>query len=94
MRRRSGMDNQRLGVSNVCEVTREFEFIDDCATDARVAFDAEAENASECVGTEETFGVFVAWVAREAGIRDPSDAGVMFEPLCERERVVGVPLCA
>ena len=80
MRRRGGVDDERLRIAHVRQVARELELIYHSTSYARIALDTETEHTAECSGPEKAFGVGVAWVARESGVGYPGDGGVLFKP--------------
>lgn len=97
MRRRSGVDDERLGISDVGQVGREHEAVDDEAAALAVlgvALDAKREDGAVAVLLERLERLLVVRVRRKAGIRDPLDGRVRFKPLGEREGVLRVSLDA
>ncbi len=81
MRRRRGVDDERLGVADVRKVAREAEAVDDLAPDLRVAaLDAEAEHSAERVRAHEAERLLVERVRGQAEVRHPGDLRMLLEP--------------
>ncbi len=94
--RRRRVDDQRLGVAHVRQITRQLERVDDFGTHRRVlaTLHPKAQHAAECVGPERPERQLMRCVRLEAGVRDPGDLRVLLEVPRERERVVAVTLGA
>ena len=81
MRRRRGVDDERLRVPDVREVACEPEAVDDLAPDLRVAaLDAEAEHPPERIRAHEAERLFVEIVRGQAEVRHPGDLRMLLEP--------------
>lgn len=66
--------------TDIGEVARKLQAIDDRLRGLCTAFDAEAEHAAECIRLQQLQRERVGFVAREAEVRHPGDLGVLLEP--------------
>ena len=80
VRRRRGVDDERLGVADVREVARELHRVDDCRTHSRVALDPEVEHAPKLPRAQQAQRHLVRRVAWKAKVRHPRDCRVCLEP--------------
>jgi len=80
MRRRCGVDNERLGIAHVGEVACKSESIHRFARNDMVALDTKVQHASVRIRAEQFLGTFVVRVIFVAQIRDPCNLGVLFKP--------------
>lgn len=93
VRRRPGVDGQRLGVAHVGQVGDELEAVDDLAPRLAAPLDAEAEDAAE-PPLEVPLRQLVAWVAFQARVRHPADVGARLQVASQGQGVLGVSLPA
>lgn len=87
----SGVDDQGLCVTDVGQVGRKLEVVDERGTLGGVTLDTEAEHTSETV-LEVLLRERVRRMRGKTWVRDPGDARVGLEPLGEGECVVDVAL--
>lgn len=93
MRRRCGVDDERLRVADVGEVACEVDVLDECLTDRAAALHLEAEHRSGTL-REVLQGAVVVRMAGQARPEHALDAGVGVEPLRDDAGVVDVGLDA
>ena len=86
MRRSGGMDNKCLGIANIGQMTCQFQAVDDFAACFCVTLDTEAQDATICVGTEETLSESMGRMGFQTRVFDPCDLGVLFEPSMEENK--------
>lgn len=85
MRRSRGVDDQSLCITDIRQVTRKPERIDNLACHKRVLrYDTETQNTTELSLSQVLLRQFVATVRLETDVRYPLDFGVLLEVLCER----------
>ncbi|MFM1943842.1 MAG: hypothetical protein RI897_2824 [Verrucomicrobiota bacterium] len=87
------MDDEAAGVTDIGDVGEEFDGVDEFFSGFEAALDTEADEAAEVVA-EVAFGGGVAGVVFQAGVIDPGDLGVLFEPAGYFEGIAGVLLLA
>ncbi|KAG9308083.1 hypothetical protein JVU11DRAFT_12595 [Chiua virens] len=92
MRRRSGVDHERLGVPHIGQVAHQFKCVDDSACNVDVTLDAKAQHTAKRPRTQQPLRFFMICMPFQAGIRYLYDLGVILEPaVVKRERKVEYP---
>ena len=66
--------------TDVGEITRKLQLINDLTSNLRVSLHAEAEHATISIGPEETFGNGIGWMGSQTRVRNPCDLRMLFEP--------------
>ena len=80
------MNHQRFGVADIGQMREQFDRVDELLARFQAALDAKADEAAE-TALEVLRGDFVARIVGQAGIGDPVDQRMGFEPAGDFQRV-------
>ena len=94
VRRARGVDDESLGVTDVGEVRRELDIVDELASSRDATLDAEREDSAIGARAEVLFRSLVRRMGLEARVRHPLDELVILQPLRQLIGVLGVRCAA
>lgn len=80
------VDDERLGVADIGEVTGKTQFIDHFAPLLSIAFYSKAENAAKGIGAKQLFGARVRFVGWKARVGNPGNFWVLLKPPLDEMR--------